>query len=175
MVQRFRKVWYSEMARAPAKPLWHPEKAPTYLPELPGRWCCPRLGVTGRAGGRRFPWFSRWGPGTYFWSRELLLAFTREGQVEDGVRVELLRLDTEGSRPTGERSASWKKAELASEVQGNTRTLQWGALAARDLMLTNLQCFGPCKETISTNILWPTCHNRNKEIYKRGKACFLYL
>lgn len=52
---------------------------------------------------------------------ELLLASTREGQVEDGVRVELLRLDTEG-RPTGERSASWKKAELASKVQGNTST-----------------------------------------------------
>lgn len=30
-----------------------------------------------------------------------------EGQVEDGVRVALLKLVTEGSRPMGEMSESW--------------------------------------------------------------------
>ena len=55
--------------------------------------------------------FSRWSLGTYFWSKELLLASTKEGQVEEGVRVELLKLDTEGSRPMGDRSDNWKKTE----------------------------------------------------------------
>lgn len=32
-----------------------------------------------------------------------------EGQVEDGVRVALLKLVTDGSRPIGEMSDSWEK------------------------------------------------------------------
>lgn len=41
---------------------------------------------------------------TYFWSEQRDSA--REGQVEDGVRVALLRLVTDGSRPMGEISDS---------------------------------------------------------------------
>ena len=33
----------------------------------------------------------------------------REGQVEEGVRVALLKLVTEGSRPMGEMSDSWRE------------------------------------------------------------------
>lgn len=33
------------------------------------------------------------------------------------MRVELLKLDTEGSRPIGEMSDSWKKRNRASEIQ----------------------------------------------------------
>ena len=44
--------------------------------------------------------------GTYFWSIELLLESAREGHVEEGVRVELLKLATDGSRPIGETSDS---------------------------------------------------------------------
>lgn len=43
---------------------------------------------------------------TYFWSIELHLESTREGQVDEGVRVALLKLDTDGSRPMGEISDS---------------------------------------------------------------------
>lgn len=46
---------------------------------------------------------------TYFWSTELHLESTREGQVEEGVRVALLKLDTDGSRPMGEISESCKE------------------------------------------------------------------
>lgn len=42
---------------------------------------------------------------TYFWS-EPQRESAREGQVEDGVRVALLRLVTDGSRPMGEISDS---------------------------------------------------------------------
>lgn len=35
-----------------------------------------------------------------------------EGQVVDGVRVELLKLETEESRPIGEMSDSWKKEAI---------------------------------------------------------------
>lgn len=45
---------------------------------------------------------------TYFWSTELHLESTREGQVDEGVRVALLKLDTDGSRPIGEISESCK-------------------------------------------------------------------
>lgn len=40
---------------------------------------------------------------------ELQRESAREGQVEDGVRVALLRLVTEGSRPIGEISESCRK------------------------------------------------------------------
>lgn len=33
----------------------------------------------------------------------------RDGQVEEGVRVALLKLVTDGSRPMGEMSDSWRK------------------------------------------------------------------
>lgn len=48
--------------------------------------------------------FSQWRLGTYFWSEELALVSTRDGQVEEGVRVALLKLDTEDSRLIGEMS-----------------------------------------------------------------------
>lgn len=42
----------------------------------------------------------------YFWSREPQRESDREGQVEEGVRVALLKLVTDGSRPIGEMSDS---------------------------------------------------------------------
>lgn len=41
-----------------------------------------------------------------------------EGQVEDGVRVALLKLVTEGSRPMGEMSDSWHRAGTQRAQEG---------------------------------------------------------
>lgn len=46
------------------------------------------------------------GQESYFWSMELQRESAREGQVEEGVRVALLKLVTDGSRPMGEMSES---------------------------------------------------------------------
>lgn len=54
---------------------------------------------------------------TYFWSTELHLESTREGQVEEGVRVALLKLDTDGSRPMGEMSESCKDKTQAETLR----------------------------------------------------------
>lgn len=47
----------------------------------------------------------------YFWSKELQRESAREGQVEEGVRVALLKLVTDGSRPMGEMSDSWRERQ----------------------------------------------------------------
>lgn len=48
-----------------------------------------------------------------------------EGQVEEGVRVALLKLVTDGSRPKGEMSDSWgkKKEILVKHTEENDRLL----------------------------------------------------
>ena len=53
--------------------------------------------------------------GPYFWSMELQRDSAREGQVEEGVRVALLRLVTDRSRAMGEMSDSW-----GTQEQGHT-------------------------------------------------------
>lgn len=54
----------------------------------------------------------------YFWSKEPQRESDREGQVEEGVRVALLKLVTDGSRPMGEMSDSWGKQKIKkSEVK----------------------------------------------------------
>lgn len=49
--------------------------------------------------------------GTHFCSIELLRVSSREGQVDEGVKVALLKLDTDGSRPRGEMSDSWESQD----------------------------------------------------------------
>lgn len=41
----------------------------------------------------------------------------REGQVEEGVRVALLKLVTDGSRPIGEMSDSYSQQETAEGIK----------------------------------------------------------
>lgn len=46
---------------------------------------------------------------SYFWSMEPQRESASEGHVEEGVRVALLKLVTDGSRPRAERSDSYDK------------------------------------------------------------------
>lgn len=52
----------------------------------------------------------------YFWSKELQRESAREGHVEEGVRVALLKLVTDGSRPMGEMSDSWRERQNVSHA-----------------------------------------------------------
>lgn len=116
---------------------------------------------------------------TYFWSMELHLESAREGQVDDGVRVALLKLDTEGSRPIGEISDSWNQHSTSAIAHCTAADCKRQTLHASYCAKTH--CYKGCAVEVidplpKVNDLFPVVlQSKPKSLIKQHISTKLYI